>query len=171
MSAFRKPTGGKKDKKNPPILSHEFVIQNHADIVSCVAMVFVVGLMMQVSFLSTLNFLLPEEWASVSLTSSINPYVFLSSFIHRAPTQQPRNELCGKITCHVVFSSIDFFAERRKKYVLCSTYTHTFPLLFLRLGLDHFLNYFLFLSATLSLMIIMFAGNQLVSKYFHRDGP
>lgn len=34
--------------KNPPILSHEFVIQNHADIVSCVAMVFVVGLMFQV---------------------------------------------------------------------------------------------------------------------------
>jgi translocating chain-associated membrane protein 1 len=35
--------------KNPPILSHEFVIQNHADIVACVAMVFVVGLMFQVS--------------------------------------------------------------------------------------------------------------------------
>ena len=34
--------------KNPPIFSHEFVIQNHADIVSCVAMVFVVGLMFQV---------------------------------------------------------------------------------------------------------------------------
>ncbi|XP_070533235.1 translocating chain-associated membrane protein 1-like 1 isoform X2 [Ptychodera flava] len=33
--------------KNPPILSHEFVIQNHADIVSCVAMVFVLGLMFQ----------------------------------------------------------------------------------------------------------------------------
>lgn len=50
-SALRtKPFGSKKDKKNPPILSHEFVIQNHADIVSCVAMVFVVGLMMQVSY-------------------------------------------------------------------------------------------------------------------------
>lgn len=47
-SALRtKPFASKKDKKNPPILSHEFVIQNHADIVSCVAMVFVVGLMMQ----------------------------------------------------------------------------------------------------------------------------
>merc|ERR1712106_598767 len=33
----------------PPVLSHEFVIQNHADIVACVAMVFVVGLMFQVS--------------------------------------------------------------------------------------------------------------------------
>jgi len=39
----------KAKKKNPPVLSHEFVIQNHADIVACVAMVFVVGLMFQVS--------------------------------------------------------------------------------------------------------------------------
>merc|ERR1712029_26014 len=39
----------RKSSKNPPIFSHEFVIQNHADIVACVAMVFVVGLMFQVS--------------------------------------------------------------------------------------------------------------------------
>merc|ERR1719209_1338602 len=39
----------KKKTKTPPVLSHEFVIQNHADIVACVAMVFVVGLMFQVS--------------------------------------------------------------------------------------------------------------------------
>lgn len=41
--------GRKSTNKNPPILSHEFIIQNHADIVSCVAMVFVVGLMVQVT--------------------------------------------------------------------------------------------------------------------------
>ncbi|KAI1294141.1 Translocating chain-associated membrane protein 1-like 1 [Halotydeus destructor] len=35
--------------KNPPILSHAFIIQNHADIVSCVAMVFVLGLLFQVT--------------------------------------------------------------------------------------------------------------------------
>ncbi|MPC69324.1 Translocating chain-associated membrane protein 1 [Portunus trituberculatus] len=40
--------GVRRANKNPPILSHEFVIQNHADIVSCVAMVFVLGLMFQV---------------------------------------------------------------------------------------------------------------------------
>jgi len=34
-----------KSNKNPPIFSHEFVIQNHADIVSCIAMVFIIGLM------------------------------------------------------------------------------------------------------------------------------
>ena len=46
-----------KSNKNPPILSHEFVIQNHADIVSCVVMLISVGLMFQV-FLSSdiLNF-------------------------------------------------------------------------------------------------------------------
>jgi translocating chain-associated membrane protein 1 len=38
----------KTSTKNPPILSHEFIIQNHGDIVSCVAMLFVVGLMVQV---------------------------------------------------------------------------------------------------------------------------
>ncbi|KAL5013825.1 hypothetical protein ScPMuIL_008095 [Solemya velum] len=36
-----------RTNKNPPIFSHEFFIQNHADIVSCVAMVFVIGLMFQ----------------------------------------------------------------------------------------------------------------------------
>lgn len=36
-----------KSNKNPPIFSHEFVIQNHPDIVSCVAMVFIIGLMFQ----------------------------------------------------------------------------------------------------------------------------
>ncbi|CAL1280330.1 unnamed protein product [Larinioides sclopetarius] len=35
--------------KNPPIFSSEFFIQNHADIVSCIAMVFVIGLLFQVS--------------------------------------------------------------------------------------------------------------------------
>uniref|UniRef100_A0A0P4WJB3 Translocating chain-associated membrane protein n=2 Tax=Scylla olivacea TaxID=85551 RepID=A0A0P4WJB3_SCYOL len=39
--------GVRRANKNPPILSHEFVIQNHADIVSCIAMVFVLGLMFQ----------------------------------------------------------------------------------------------------------------------------
>jgi translocating chain-associated membrane protein 1 len=40
--------GRKSSSKNPPILSHEFFIQNHADVVSCIAMVFVIGLMVQV---------------------------------------------------------------------------------------------------------------------------
>ncbi|MGH0146005.1 UNVERIFIED_CONTAM: hypothetical protein FKN15_034565 [Acipenser sinensis] len=39
----------KKTNKNPSVFSHEFIIQNHADIVSCVAMVFLLGLMFEVT--------------------------------------------------------------------------------------------------------------------------
>lgn len=44
-----------KSSKSPPIFSHEFIIQNHADIVSCVAMVLVIGLMFQVSWFTMPN--------------------------------------------------------------------------------------------------------------------
>ncbi|XP_019483302.1 PREDICTED: translocating chain-associated membrane protein 1-like 1 [Hipposideros armiger] len=37
----------KKSAKNPPVLSHEFVLQNHADLVACVGMVFVLGLLFE----------------------------------------------------------------------------------------------------------------------------
>ncbi|XP_037960233.1 translocating chain-associated membrane protein 1-like 1 [Teleopsis dalmanni] len=43
--AIKPGLGRKTGSKNPPILSHEFVIQNHADIISCITMIFVVGLM------------------------------------------------------------------------------------------------------------------------------
>lgn len=58
----------KKTNKNPPVMSHEFVIQNHADIVSCVAMVFLLGLMFEVSPVRILNGSLiagdarPKQW-------------------------------------------------------------------------------------------------------------
>ncbi|NP_001086625.1 translocating chain-associated membrane protein 1-like 1 [Xenopus laevis] len=39
----------KKSSKTPPVLSHEFIIQNHADIVSCLAMVFLLGLMFEIT--------------------------------------------------------------------------------------------------------------------------
>lgn len=41
------PVKPRKANKSPSILSHEFFIQNHPDIVSCVAMVFIIGLMIQ----------------------------------------------------------------------------------------------------------------------------
>jgi translocating chain-associated membrane protein 1 len=44
-SGFR---GKRPGTKVVPYLSHEFVIQNHGDIATCVCMVFVVGLMFQV---------------------------------------------------------------------------------------------------------------------------
>ena len=36
------------NKEGPPVFSHEFVIQNHADIISCVCMVIFIGLIPQV---------------------------------------------------------------------------------------------------------------------------
>jgi len=63
-----------KKTKNPPILSHEFVIQNHADIVACVAMVFVVGLMFQVSSPFASVFIALHH--NVSVPTEIQPGVF-----------------------------------------------------------------------------------------------
>lgn len=39
----------KKSSKSPPIFSNEFILQNHADIVSCIAMVIIIGFFMNVS--------------------------------------------------------------------------------------------------------------------------
>merc|ERR1711862_288753 len=64
----------RKSSKNPPIFSHEFVIQNHADIVACVAMVFVVGLMFQVS--SPLASVFIALHHNVSAPVEIQPGVF-----------------------------------------------------------------------------------------------
>ena len=75
-----------KTTKNPPILSHEFMIQNHADIVSCVAMVFVVGLMFQVRWF-------PDSCQLVVLT--------LRTERSRAHSPSRRLSLCHKQLCQV----------------------------------------------------------------------
>ncbi|KAM9121634.1 translocating chain-associated membrane protein 1-like [Pangshura tecta] len=41
--------GLRRKNKSPPVLSHEFVIQNHADAVSCLAMGLLLGLMFEVT--------------------------------------------------------------------------------------------------------------------------
>lgn len=41
--------GIRKSNKKPPVLSHEFIIQNHADIISCIMVVFVFGMLVPVS--------------------------------------------------------------------------------------------------------------------------
>ena len=46
----------KKKTKSPPILSHEFVIQNHADIVSGILCVCLVGFFFEVSLLNCVLF-------------------------------------------------------------------------------------------------------------------
>lgn len=51
MVELRRSMGGRGKKTSPPFLSHEFVIQNHGDIMSCLLMIVVVGLLFQVTFL------------------------------------------------------------------------------------------------------------------------
>jgi len=51
--------------KNPPIFSHEFVIQNHADIVSCIAMIFVLGLLFQATAPLTSMFVVMSHNVSI----------------------------------------------------------------------------------------------------------
>jgi len=56
-------------------MSHEFVIQNHADLVSCVAMVFVLGLMFQVSTPLASVFIVLQH--NVSLPVEVQPGNFM----------------------------------------------------------------------------------------------
>ncbi|XP_060819189.1 translocating chain-associated membrane protein 1 [Bombus pascuorum] len=49
--------GRKSSNKNPPMFSHEFVIQNHGDIVSCMAIIILLGLLMQVTTPWTYTFI------------------------------------------------------------------------------------------------------------------
>uniref|UniRef100_A0A0B6Z4Y4 TLC domain-containing protein n=1 Tax=Arion vulgaris TaxID=1028688 RepID=A0A0B6Z4Y4_9EUPU len=60
-----------KSSKNPPIFSSEFIIQNHADIVSCVAMVFVVGLMFQATSPVASLFIMMQYKLSVNDSANV----------------------------------------------------------------------------------------------------
>lgn len=56
-SGFRK----RPSTKVVPYLSHEFVIQNHGDIATCICMIFVVGLMFQTSTPLASTFIMPKH--------------------------------------------------------------------------------------------------------------
>lgn len=56
-TGFRKRPG----TKAIPYLSHEFIIQNHGDIATCVCMVFIVGLMFQTTSPLASAFIAPKH--------------------------------------------------------------------------------------------------------------
>uniref|UniRef100_A0A8C5WQ74 Translocating chain-associated membrane protein n=1 Tax=Laticauda laticaudata TaxID=8630 RepID=A0A8C5WQ74_LATLA len=60
----------KKSNKNPPVLSHEFVVQNHADIVSCMAMVFLLGLMFEVTAKAAVVFVTLQYNITIPVTEN-----------------------------------------------------------------------------------------------------
>nr|XP_033789303.1 translocating chain-associated membrane protein 1 isoform X2 [Geotrypetes seraphini] len=59
---------GRKANKNPPVLSQEFVQQNHADIVSCVAMLFLLALMFEISAKLAVPFVMLQYNVTVPAT-------------------------------------------------------------------------------------------------------
>uniref|UniRef100_A0A6I8N2E0 Translocating chain-associated membrane protein 1 n=1 Tax=Ornithorhynchus anatinus TaxID=9258 RepID=A0A6I8N2E0_ORNAN len=63
----------KKSSKNPPVLSHEFVLQNHADIVSCVAMVFLLGLMFEITAKAAVIFVTLQYNVTIPATEEQAP--------------------------------------------------------------------------------------------------
>ncbi|XP_058792803.1 translocating chain-associated membrane protein 1-like 1 [Phymastichus coffea] len=71
--------GRKSSNKNPPIMSHEFVIQNHADIVSCVAMIFVVGLMVQVTS--------PWAYTFIAIHHNVSSLISMDGTVPQQPTK------------------------------------------------------------------------------------
>ncbi|KAK1172765.1 translocating chain-associated membrane protein 1-like [Acipenser oxyrinchus oxyrinchus] len=70
----------KKTNKNPSVFSHEFIIQNHADIVSCVAMVFLLGLMFEVTAKFAVLFVTVQY--NVTITTNEGPDETSINFFH-----------------------------------------------------------------------------------------
>ncbi|MBN3278616.1 TR1L1 protein, partial [Polyodon spathula] len=70
----------KKTNKNPSVFSHEFIIQNHADIVSCVAMVFLLGLMFEVTAKFAVLFVTVQY--NVTITTNEGPDENSINFFH-----------------------------------------------------------------------------------------
>ncbi|VDM52363.1 unnamed protein product [Angiostrongylus costaricensis] len=65
----RAAAGGRHKKTTPPVLSHEFVIQNHGDIMSCVLMVLIVGLMFPLTASMCSIFVAPQYNETMNVTS------------------------------------------------------------------------------------------------------
>lgn len=57
---LRRAAAARSKKASPPFLSHEFVIQNHGDIMSCILMVIALGFFFQFSTPISALFVLPQ---------------------------------------------------------------------------------------------------------------
>nr|XP_008535180.1 PREDICTED: translocating chain-associated membrane protein 1-like 1 isoform X3 [Equus przewalskii]XP_008535181.1 PREDICTED: translocating chain-associated membrane protein 1-like 1 isoform X3 [Equus przewalskii] len=75
IMAFRK-----KSPRNPPVLSHEFILQNHADLVACVGMFFVLGLMFEGAAEASIVFITLQH--SVTFPAAEEPATDLKVLYH-----------------------------------------------------------------------------------------
>lgn len=125
------PIKGRKSaaNKNLPVLSHEFVIQNHADIVSCVAMVIVIGLMVQVSTLRRVfsrNFCVSPPRSR--FRSPLTVYIFIVSvdfagvFLVRGPAIRPDRRTESKRLANIWYRS-----QGSVRHILLFSHLHHIP--------------------------------------------
>ncbi|XP_064201626.1 translocating chain-associated membrane protein 1-like 1 [Anguilla rostrata] len=79
--------GIRKKNKNPPILSHDFIIQNHADIVSCIALLFVVGLLFEVTSHVAGLFITVQHNVTISTNAAFpeGPEELAVNYFHHGP--------------------------------------------------------------------------------------
>nr|XP_042717057.1 translocating chain-associated membrane protein 1-like 1 isoform X3 [Chrysemys picta bellii] len=68
--------GLRRKNKSPPVLSHEFVIQNHADAVSCLAMGLLLGLMFEVTAKYVIIFITVQYNVTYSTDDKSEPIHF-----------------------------------------------------------------------------------------------
>ncbi|KAL7985553.1 hypothetical protein Chor_004123 [Crotalus horridus] len=68
--------GLRKKNKSPPVLSHEFVIQNHADAVSCLAMGLLLGLMFEVTSKYAIMFITVQYNVTYNIDDGSDPVHF-----------------------------------------------------------------------------------------------
>uniref|UniRef100_A0A8C4Q1L3 TLC domain-containing protein n=1 Tax=Eptatretus burgeri TaxID=7764 RepID=A0A8C4Q1L3_EPTBU len=66
----------KKKNKNPAVFSHEFFIQNHADIMSCVAMLVIIGLMFEATADAAFSFITLQHNVTEGGTEGVTLYQY-----------------------------------------------------------------------------------------------
>ncbi|TKR60028.1 hypothetical protein L596_029619 [Steinernema carpocapsae] len=68
--------GGRNKKAAPPVMSHEFVIQNHGDIMSCLLMIIVIGFMFNYTSPVANVFVLPQYNETASVPAEAEPLTY-----------------------------------------------------------------------------------------------
>uniref|UniRef100_A0A915B7X8 Translocating chain-associated membrane protein n=2 Tax=Ascarididae TaxID=6250 RepID=A0A915B7X8_PARUN len=76
MVESRRSVGGRGKKASPPFLSHEFIIQNHGDIMSCILMIVIVGLLFQATSSFASIFVVPQYNETFALTPDSEPAAY-----------------------------------------------------------------------------------------------
>lgn len=82
----RRTAVARNKKASPPILSHEFIIQNHGDIMSCILMVVALGFFFQISTPMSALFVMPQYNETITLPNNPIPQTYYRSGIWDWPS-------------------------------------------------------------------------------------